>query len=57
MFYVESRKNFKMRQEKFYYFAVCKKTHGKFITFPCAKKKHTANLLLCRVLKKAHDKA
>ena len=56
MLYVKSRKNFEVRRENFFYFAVClNKTHGKAcicrvsekstrqsMAVPCAKKTHTS---------------
>ena len=50
MWYVESKKSFKIRSEKkTYLFAKCQKTLGKIISLPSAKEKHSASLLLCRV--------
>jgi len=50
MLYVKSRKNFEIRRKKIYYFAVCKKTHGKFFTLPYAKKKAHGKEWICGVL-------
>ena len=52
MSYVKSRKNFEVGGEFFYYFTVCKKKHTANLILCRVLKKHTANLILCRVLKK-----
>ena len=52
MLYVESRKSFKVRREKkLIYLPSAKKTLGKPMSLPSAKKKHSAKLFLYRVLK------
>ena len=49
MLYVESKKSFKVRREKkLIYLPSAKKTLGKLISLP-SEKKHSVNLLLCRV--------
>ena len=53
MLYVEIRKNFEVRRGNFFISLPSdQKTLGKLVCLPSAKKKHSANSLVCRVLKK-----